>query len=191
MNSSPTQRLMSRRTRTLLPAPRKAYFPEVAEEVRELLHRRKQQNKRVKDRKVRPLPELLIGQPIRAKAHPQYNRDPWVPATVTSKVNHRSWLVNFPGKGNRVRNRVHIKETTETPATLQPSGVCEVPPQTAQVPQDQHRHQVSPRAETYSSGAPEVPTGTSVKTNTQTVKSNDQKTTRSGRVVKTPQKYKQ
>ena len=191
MNSSPTQRLMSRRTRTLLPAPRKAYFPEVAEEVRELLHRRKQQNKRVKDRKVRPLPELLIGQPIRAKAHPQYNRDPWVPATVTAKVNHRSWLVNFPGKGNRVRNRVHIKETTETPATQQPSGVCEVPPQTAQMPQDQHRHQVSPRAETYSSGAPEVPTGTSVKTNTQTVKSNDQKTTRSGRVVKTPQKYKQ
>ena len=191
MNSSPTQRLMSRRTRTLLPAPRKAYFPEVREEVRELLLRRKQQNKRVKDRKARPLPELLIGQPIRAKAHPQNNRDPWVPATVSAKVNHRSWLVNFPGKGNRVRNRIHIKETTETPVTQQPSGIGEMPPQTAQMPHDQHDHQMSPRAESHSSGAPEVPTDTSVKTITEAVKSNDQKTTRSGRVVKTPQKYKQ
>lgn len=178
MKSSPVQRLMSRRTRTLLPAPKRAYFPEIQEEVRQQLQRRKQQNKRNKDRNVRELPELLIGQPIRAKAHPQNKRDPWMPAIVTGKVNPRSWLVTLPGNGNTlVRNRSHIRETIE-PVQQQSAHQPVIPPPVPPPP--------TPSAE--SSQPPVQNQSTTPAARPQPVSI---KTTKSGRQVKTPAKFRQ
>jgi len=121
MDSSPAQRLMSRRTRTLLPAPKKPYRPAIPEDVVTKLETRKRKNKQYRDQgiRVKDLPELLVGQPVRVKANPQLRRDPWVPAHVNRNVRDHSWEVVVAGKGPLVRNRTQVRETLE-PTQLSP-----------------------------------------------------------------------
>ena len=65
LGSSPVQRLMSRRTRTLLPTATNLLYPKVPENVDHLLRLKRQKAKFYHDRSSRVLPEIEIGQDVR------------------------------------------------------------------------------------------------------------------------------
>ncbi|KAI4894807.1 hypothetical protein NFI96_015293, partial [Prochilodus magdalenae] len=70
MNSSPAQRLMSRRLKSSIPVTNKLLEPCVVTGVTENLRRRKQLAKSFYDRSARDLPELEIGETVRMKPPP-------------------------------------------------------------------------------------------------------------------------
>ena len=119
MSSSPAQRLMSRRTRTLLPCKSNLYTPKVQDAVPQQVAHKRQQAKRFFDRRAKSLPDLVIGQPIRAKAHPRAEDSPWKPGIVKGKVAPRSYLVEVEGRQYR-RNRKHLRDTYESPGHVPP-----------------------------------------------------------------------
>ena len=65
MQTSPAQRLMSRRTKTLVPISTNFLFPEVPEGVQNQLQQKRQMAKSYHDRNVKVLPDLEIGQEVR------------------------------------------------------------------------------------------------------------------------------
>ncbi len=65
VNSNPVQRLMSRRTGTLLPMSTNLLYPRVEEGVKEKLKAKGQKAKSYYDRGSKSLPELEIGQEVR------------------------------------------------------------------------------------------------------------------------------
>jgi hypothetical protein len=65
MNSSPNQRLMSRRTKTAdILQPIERYKPEIVTNVKEDMMHRRQEAKESYDKKTKRLPDLEIGQPV-------------------------------------------------------------------------------------------------------------------------------
>ena len=105
------QRLMSRRTRSMLPCSQTMYKPEVQMAVTEqVIHKRKQANY-YHDRQTKSLPKLVIGQPVRVKSHPQQPHSSWKPGTVVSAtLIPRSYTVKADGRKYR-RNRVHLRDS--------------------------------------------------------------------------------
>ena len=49
----------------------------------------------------KPFPSLVIGQPVRVKAHPQIPHSDWKPGVVLSNVAPRSYLVEVNGRTYR------------------------------------------------------------------------------------------
>ena len=113
--ASPAQRLMSRRTRSSLPAPLSAYEPVVVSNTVEHLVNRKRKNKLNYDQHSKPLPELAIGQPVRVKTQPPSSKK-WSTGIVTDVMGSRSYEVDVEGRTYR-RNRHHIKDS---PPNVQP-----------------------------------------------------------------------
>ena len=74
LNSSPVQRLMSRRTRSLLPTSASLLYPKAEEGVTEKLKLRKQKAKSYYDRSAKLLPELEIGQEVRVAGQQRRSR---------------------------------------------------------------------------------------------------------------------
>ena len=121
MNSSPVQRLMSRRSRTLMPCYTPLYKPEIQEAVPDQIARKRQQAKKFYDRSAKPLPQLVVGQPVRVKTRPRIEHAPWTPGVIKDKVAPRSYIVEVDGRRYR-RNRVHLRDTLATPNTGKTSG---------------------------------------------------------------------
>ena len=98
MSSSPAQRLMSRRTRSMLPC-KTQYYPLVQAGVPQKIICKKQKAKKYYDRAARHLPELVVGQPVSVKTQPS--------GVVESQVAPRSYTVKA-GERRLRRNRVHL-----------------------------------------------------------------------------------
>ena len=75
-NSSPMQKLMSRRARSFLPCKEEKYSPKIVSKVPENIIERKRISKYYHDKSARTLPELIVGQPVRVKTHPQLKKQP-------------------------------------------------------------------------------------------------------------------
>lgn len=103
MESSPVQRLMSRRTRTLLPITESLLRPKVEEEVQEKIKVRKRKSKANYDQRAKSLPQLEIGEPVYVQ-----QQDGWKQGRAVAEVGRRSYLVEINNKQYR-RNRVQIK----------------------------------------------------------------------------------
>ena len=88
--SSPAQRLMSRRTRTLLPISANLLYPKVEEGVTKKLQVKRQQAKSYHDRSSIVLAELEIGQEVRVAG--QRNKI-WEVGTCVEKLSNRSYMV--------------------------------------------------------------------------------------------------
>ena len=116
MNSSPVQRLMSRRTQTLIPTSEKLLQPQLTHDVVEKIKLKCQRAKSAYDRHARHLPELDIGQSVYVKPLPD-RKEPWQKGTLTDKLSTRSYTVDVQGKTYR-RNRQHLRESE----VLSPSG---------------------------------------------------------------------
>ena len=100
---------MSRRTRTMLPCTPSLFKPVVIENVSEDIMTKRQKAKKCYDRRARPLPELVVGQPVRAKINP---KSTWQPAVVQENIAPRSYIVQSNGRNYR-RNRVDIRDALE------------------------------------------------------------------------------
>lgn len=120
MNSSPAQRLLSRRTRCQLPIQERKLRPEVVEDVKEKVTNQRKLAKYYYDRGTIQLPELNIGQSVVVRLNPEVKR--WTQGVVTQKVKDRSYIIDIEGRDFR-RDRVHIKpfediEDVESPSTV-------------------------------------------------------------------------
>ena len=160
-NSSPMQKLMSRRTRSFLPCKDEHYIPKTVTQVPENIIERKRIAKFHHDKKSKTLPELIIGQPVRVKTHPQLSNSTWKNGTVQSTSGPRSYEVEVQGTKYR-RNRIHLRDSITQPPPEQPP-----PP----VPDEEPS---KPDIEVV----PPLP-----------AKEQNNKTTRSGRIVKPNPKY--
>ena len=82
MGSSPVQRLMCRRTRTLLPTANRLLKPQAVEGVTEKIKQRRQKAKYYYDGGSKELPELKIGQNVRVKPSPSQGDKRWQLSTA-------------------------------------------------------------------------------------------------------------
>ena len=117
-DSSPVQRLMSHRTRSFMPCHVSLYKPHVQLNVTEQVINKRRRAKKYYDRNAKSLPELVTGQPIRAKVHPKDHHSDWKSGVVKAKVAPRSYLVEVNGRSYR-RNRVHIRDSLQNKTPVQ------------------------------------------------------------------------
>lgn len=124
MQSSPVQRLMSRRTKTLVPIATNLLYPKVAEGVTTKIQLKRQKAKSHYDRNVKVLPDLEIGQEVRVA--PNQRGKPWEVGNCKEKLSDRSYLVESNGELLR-RNRQLLKPVDETPK--EPAGDTQASPE--------------------------------------------------------------
>ena len=120
IGSSPVQRLMSRRTRTLLPTATNLLYPKVPANVDQLLRLKRQRAKLYHDRSSRPLPEIEIGQDVRVA--PLQKNDVWKRGTCVEKLSDRSYVVKTEANNHLVRRNRAFLKPTEKPAPPAPSS---------------------------------------------------------------------
>ncbi len=108
LDSSPAQRLMSRRLRTGLTMANSLLFPKVVEGVSEKLRWKRRMTKFHYDARAKDLPELNVGEHIRMKPLPGDRTGRWRRGQCLGKVNPWSYVVNVDGTLYR-RNRVDLR----------------------------------------------------------------------------------
>lgn len=133
-NCSPVQRLMGRRTKTLLPTAKILLKPEIQKNVIENYYQTKEKQKYYYDRESKSLPNLNEGDVVRIK--PDLPRKEWRKGTCMKKVNPRSYKINCDGQILR-RNRRHLIKTEENVCDREEetldSGITENPPETVNI----------------------------------------------------------
>ena len=112
MQSSPVQRLMSRRTRHSLPMAKSLLQPQVATNVKDKVLIKRQKSKLYHDKAAKELPALEIGQNVRMKPSPSDNSKTWKLGTCVRDLGNRSYDVNVDGVDYR-RNRRDLRATKE------------------------------------------------------------------------------
>ena len=144
-----------------------SYSKQDCEEIAEQLKQRQNKQKEYHDRGAKDLPPLIQGSKVTVRNH---KTGKWEPATVKSKTDDkRSYIVTNDNTNTDLRrNRVHIRETG------QPKPLSHVP---KPKPEETYstKHQPLPKSEDVTKQ--DKPATTKI-------------TTRSGREVKTPAKYK-
>ncbi|KAL6455331.1 hypothetical protein MHYP_G00362250 [Metynnis hypsauchen] len=116
LNTSPVQRLFSRRTRTLLPITDNLLKPEIQQNTQGL---RNNQHRQIKyyNRTAKDLQSLKQGDRVRVQ--PFEPQTVWKPATVIRPVDHRSYEIKLENGGVLRWNRRHLrKENRTTPVTV-------------------------------------------------------------------------
>ena len=93
MDSSPAQRLMSRRTKTTLPIAQQLLEPDVKKKL--ILKCRKA--KKYFDKGSKELPELVIGKSVRVKPVVKKSKV-WQRGDCVGKVGPRSYLIDIDGR---------------------------------------------------------------------------------------------
>ena len=122
LQSSPAQRLMSRRTRTLIPTATSLLYPNVVDGVKEKQQLRKQRAKFYHDRTAKPLPELEMGQEVRIA--PLGQGKPWTTGVCKTQLSDRSYLVQTNSDTLR-RNRNMLRPSTSFQAGVTESQVSQ------------------------------------------------------------------
>ena len=111
IGDSPAQRLMSRRTRTILPTASSLLRPKVSAHSTEKLERKRPKSNFYHDHHVKQLPELEIGQEVRIA--PLRKNQTWKPATCVEKFLDRSYVVQSGNETLR-RNRPFLRPAAES-----------------------------------------------------------------------------
>ena len=141
LDSSPAQRLMSRRLKTSLPVADSLLQPHVVIGVTEKLRWKRRVVKSTYDRSARDLPELNVGDRIRMKPLPGDRTGRWPVGQCIQKVAPRSFVVDVNGTLYR-RNRVDLR-VAERSAEVRPMGRLE-----QNSPEQGHMTEKSASAET-------------------------------------------
>ena len=129
---SPAQRLLNRRTSSLLPMSAGLLKPSVADEdsTHTTLRLRQQQQARYYNRGARDLDPLEKGDAVRVQPW-QVGKKEWQKGVVKNRLSERSYEVEFP-QGVLRRNRIHLRKTNQPVATTndnQPEQCNEPQPQ--------------------------------------------------------------
>ena len=143
MECSPAQRLMSRRTRSLLPMSESLLKPHVVPDVSQKIKVKRQKAKATYDQHSKQLPELDIGQPVYVKRMP-HSKEPWQKGTLVDKLSMRSYTVDIDGQEYR-RNRLHLRER----ATPNPKTDDDIDNNIPDQPEVQQDKEISDRKEEY------------------------------------------
>ena len=124
--TSPAQRFLNRRTRTLLPTTEKLLKPKVSLELTERKIATEPEAEERFDKHAKDLTPLEEGGTVRMKPFTKGDKE-WSKATVTRRLDDRSYEVEANGTTDR-RNRVHLKKTSEhsPPALLGPPAPAPV-----------------------------------------------------------------
>ncbi len=181
--TSPCQRIFSRRTRTSLPVAESLLKPSntssqsVQDEIEEIRHHAKQSY----DKSAGPeLPELALGQKVYIRPPPTQHGKPWQHGQVIEKPAPRSYVVKTEGQSVARRNRCHLRASTTTmqpnlrPQEYVPSSDAPIEASTGVM----HSPPVAVNRDnaSYAAGNPVLSDAEPYKT-------------RSGRVSKAPEKY--
>ena len=108
--ASPSEKLNSRRTRTVIPVKSELLEPHVipTSSIIRASVKKKQQNKRYHNKKGKPPHPLVVGDSIRAKIRPQ-SSPLWTQGRAVRRESDRSYIVRTDGREYR-RNRCHIRK---------------------------------------------------------------------------------
>lgn len=109
-NTSPVQKLMSRRTRTLLPTTRMSLKPSVISNVHSGIVHKKQVAKKAYDKHASELPPLQIGENVRMQ--PLNSKSPWPKGEIVDYLGNKSYVVKTD-QGQYRRNRKFLKASEE------------------------------------------------------------------------------
>ena len=132
LNVSPAQRLMSRRTRTLLPTKPTLLQPEL-HDTKQALRDNQQRQAANFNRGARDLKALKPGDAVRIQ--PFEPHTVWRRATVMQPVDHRSYQVRLDNGGVLRRNRRHLRVDQSEPVSGMPAaGVATTPAATPAAP---------------------------------------------------------
>ena len=175
MKSSPAQRLMSRRTCTLLPTANQLLMPKVVDNVPDKLAQRRQKAKYYYDRGSKKLPELQIGETVRIKPSPLQRDKRLELGTCLEQVAPHSYIVDVGGRELR-RNRKFLRTTQEQ---TEPEVLESTEPDLPDAPFEET---VRVEPATYGNPGPEVPE------NPETLHLGPERRTRT-RVVKRPSRF--
>ena len=176
---SPAQRLMSRRTRTLLPTNPKLLCPEVHDPqlVKEKIKLRKQRAKLYYDRTAKTLPDLMEGQPVLLQ--PTAVKVPWESGACLGKASDRSYLVENEA-GNVVRRN---RKVLQPAPQYTPAPQSAPAPTPAQVPTTSTKPASPPRRV-----MPSTPKASNAQQDIQPSFPQVVKRSRTGRVINPPQR---
>ena len=116
MTTSPAQRLMSRRTKTLLPTTQSLLLPRTInmESEKKELRQRQQAQAKYYNRSAKDLPSLSEGDVVRMKPFKLGDKS-WHKAQVTARLDERSYTVETENGAVYRRNRQHLRKTSEPP----------------------------------------------------------------------------
>ena len=121
IGSSPAQRLVSRRTKTLMPTASTLLRPHVVEGVEKKIELRRQKAKSYHDRTAHPLPQLEVGQEVRVA--PLQKGKTWQAGTLVEQLSDRSYRVRTGSETIR-RNRQFLKPKEQSASSI----ASKVPP---------------------------------------------------------------
>lgn len=197
MTTSPAQRLMSRRTKTLLPTAVTQLKPAVisTDVMRhDIKHSQRKQAEHA-NKKASVLPPLEEGDTVRLQPF-KIGDKKWTKGTVVQRLDERSYFIDTPG-GMVRRNRQHIKKSaegtgTKSVETSQLDASIKVPEET--LPEDNSSESTQMWNTESSNVMPSV-TKTPKAPKTSEPVADDPvqpqvpRTTRSGRPIKTPLRY--
>ena len=181
IGSSPAQRLMSRRTKTLMPTASTLLRPQVVEGVEKKIELKRQKAKSYYDRSAHPLPQLEIGQEVRVA--PLKKGQSWQPGTLVEQLSDRSYLVKT-GSDNIRRNRHFLKpkeQSVSNSTKKKPTEVAqEQPVAAASDPKENSANLPDPATSTFAAPESDIPP--------DPVTATQEKRTRT-RVVKPPKRF--
>ena len=123
LDASPAQRLMSRRTKTLLPTTKNLLVPEVTTGQHQKILANKQRQAKYYNKATHDLPALISGDVVRVNLSPDsLKQEDLQKAQVRAKLGVRSDEVETEDCKIFRRNRVHLRKSNETFSTRQPAG---------------------------------------------------------------------
>lgn len=112
LDSSPAQRLMCRRTRTLLPTRESLLQPEVKRTTSEQMRQVQMRQAKYFNRTAKDLDTLKAGESVRIQ--PLEPHTSWRKATVVQPIDHRSYRVELETGAVLRRNRRHLRRDRGT-----------------------------------------------------------------------------
>ena len=127
LDSSPVQRLMGRRTRTLLPTSARLLKPKLPKPAKDLVTKKREKQAHYYNKGAKRLKELKPGDIVRMKPDPKDRKKLWKKATCLQKVAPRSYEVDIEGTRYR-RTRKDLIATRESPAIDSRVGEPDEPP---------------------------------------------------------------
>ena len=116
LQTSPAQRLMCRRTQTLLPMNRKLLKQKVPENQKHLMNKKKQAQIKHYNKTARNLQPLKQGDIVRVQPtnNDKQTNAEWRKAQITKKLDQRSYEISTEKCTTLRRNRRHLRSTAET-----------------------------------------------------------------------------
>ena len=116
VGSSPTQCLMSRKTKTQLPTADALLKSHVETSVKEMLTMKHQRSQKYYEKTAHELPALREVDVVRMKPNPRDKTSKWCRGQIISKLGERSYLEDVNGRGYQ-RNQKSLHATSELPNT--------------------------------------------------------------------------